>query len=445
MSVRRHPIAALVVAAMLAGGLIAAGIAVAGPGRDGDGRVSRGSGHTVLPAAPAGDPAAPVDGPPLTPPPGFRAEQWKAGEPVVEARAPDPLGGPGWVVRSFTLDAGLDGGATQCAQLGRERDGRFGWVDAENRFRELPLATQRNVSCAWPRSSAGRRRPRIELLTRVSDPNGPSMRPSQSVAWGIVGAGHTAAVTVDGSPVDVPRTPSGVVLAPLPPSASRPIVRADVSAGPNGDATAVESSFHDDGLSVAADAATPEGYTRQQWVTVPLPGSRPAIEYRVPDPGGRAPWGVVAAPARDGGWCVSQAGRIAGARVGTVDPLLGTFADAPPGWGMGCGAPAGRPTLRYPISGTWASWDGPGADAEDAAAQERVTRRVSSARTVFSGVAHPDVAAVTIATPRDVRTLTPSPRAHAFAVVYDDRSVVRGARMSVRLRDGRERSAPLYR
>lgn len=446
---RRHPIAALVIAAMLCGGLVAVGIATAGPSNDKAAkRVASADAETQLPDTPApGDPSAPVGGPPLKLPEGLRPDPWKAGPAIIEARAADPLGGPAWAVRAFTLDAGRYGGVTRCAQLGREHAGHFGWVDAANRFREMPLETQSNVACEWPRF-AGRRQPLLALLTRVSDPNGPSMRPAQSVAWGIVGTGHTAAVKVDGRAVDVPRTPSGVVLAPLAPSDARPTVTAEVSGGPNGRATTAENSFYDDGLSVAADAATPEGYTRQQWVTVPVEGREPTIEYRVPDPAGGAPWGVVAAPAQDGGWCVSQAGRIAGARVGGVDPTLGTFTDAVPGWGMGCGSPAGKPTLRYPISGTWASWGEPGGDEAAAARRRdpvRTARRVSPGRTVFSGVVHPDVASVTIVNPRDVRTLTPSPRAHAFTVVYEGVFRPTGTEMSVKLKDGRTYRAPLYR
>jgi hypothetical protein len=36
-----------------------------------------------------------------------------------------------------------------------------------------------------------------------------------------------------------------------------------------------------------------------------------------------------------------------------------------------------------------------------------------------AGLADPAIASVTIATPRDVRTLVPSRRAHAFLAVYD--------------------------
>jgi hypothetical protein len=38
---------------------------------------------------------------------------------------------------------------------------------------------------------------------------------------------------------------------------------------------------------------------------------------------------------------------------------------------------------------------------------------------VFNGTARDDIKSVTIATPRDVRTLIPSRRAHAFIAVYD--------------------------
>ncbi len=46
-------------------------------------------------------------------------------------------------------------------------------------------------------------------------------------------------------------------------------------------------------------------------------------------------------------------------------------------------------------------------------------RRTLPGRTILSGVTRSDVASVTIATPRDVRTLVPTRRAHAFVVAYD--------------------------
>jgi hypothetical protein len=49
----------------------------------------------------------------------------------------------------------------------------------------------------------------------------------------------------------------------------------------------------------------------------------------------------------------------------------------------------------------------------------RTARRTLPGGTVFNGTARADVKSVTIATPRDVRTLIPSRRAHAFLAVYD--------------------------
>lgn len=49
----------------------------------------------------------------------------------------------------------------------------------------------------------------------------------------------------------------------------------------------------------------------------------------------------------------------------------------------------------------------------------RIALRTLPGRTVIYGLARPDVREITIESPRDVRTIVPSARAHAFIVVYD--------------------------
>ena len=49
----------------------------------------------------------------------------------------------------------------------------------------------------------------------------------------------------------------------------------------------------------------------------------------------------------------------------------------------------------------------------------RVARRTLRGISEYQGLARRDVTAITVASPRDVRTIVPSRRAHAFFVVYD--------------------------
>jgi hypothetical protein len=57
--------------------------------------------------------------------------------------------------------------------------------------------------------------------------------------------------------------------------------------------------------------------------------------------------------------------------------------------------------------------------------------------TTIQGVARPDVESITFASPRDVRTLRPSPRAHAFLVLYDGTFPTGEITMTSRFTDGR--------
>jgi hypothetical protein len=55
---------------------------------------------------------------------------------------------------------------------------------------------------------------------------------------------------------------------------------------------------------------------------------------------------------------------------------------------------------------------------------------------VFNGPAAPGVVAVTLETPRDVRTLIPSGPTHAIMAVYDGSFPTGGVRILARFKDG---------
>jgi hypothetical protein len=64
--------------------------------------------------------------------------------------------------------------------------------------------------------------------------------------------------------------------------------------------------------------------------------------------------------------------------------------------------------------------------------------------TTVSGTTHSDVTAITIATPRDVRTLVPSPRAHAFIAVYDGEFATGEIVITAHFSDGTSRVADRF-
>jgi hypothetical protein len=74
----------------------------------------------------------------------------------------------------------------------------------------------------------------------------------------------------------------------------------------------------------------------------------------------------------------------------------------------------------------------------------RIERRVESTRIAFWGRVHPDVVSVTIRTPRDVRTLIPSSRAHVILAVYDGHFPAGKVTATARMKDGREVTRTLY-
>ena len=61
--------------------------------------------------------------------------------------------------------------------------------------------------------------------------------------------------------------------------------------------------------------------------------------------------------------------------------------------------------------------------------------------------AHPDVVSVTVVSPRDVRTLTPSPRDHLVAALWDGTFATGDIVLRARMRDGstREQRVAVFR
>jgi hypothetical protein len=395
----------LVIAGLAAGVLAGAVVALAVP-RTRD-RVA------AQPAA-ARPPVTPLRVAPAFPQPGsagFVGLRARAGSVRLEARTRDPRGGPPWVLRVFRAERvvpkagrrpGVDPviGRDLCVQLGRLYRGQFGWIDARGTFRPVRLSFRgAPTRCGSPKPDlAGR--PEASFESLITDPDRPAARVYETVLWGLGGAAaRSGTARLDRRRVPLRLSARGGFVVP----------------GPAG--------LHENQVSV--DVRYARGPSRHVELG-PRPGmpfagrpvhDRPtgpaAIEARAPDPNGGLPWGVVAAPSRSGGWCLAGAARIVGDRIGQVDAALGTMRESLP-YALSCSGNAGPLTRTRPLTlGMMAG----GGDSRTG--PRRTARRTLPGGTIFSGMARDDVKSVTIATPRDVRTLVPSQRAHAFIAVYD--------------------------
>jgi hypothetical protein len=375
--------------------------------------------------------------------------QMRAIGPVqIEARAADPRGGPEWAVRVFHSRRLLEqagrlrqaGRDEWCAQLGRVVGGRFGWVDAANRFRPTIGTDYRSnpYQCAPLRDDLGGI-PRLVATNRITDPRDGELRPLQTAIWGFAGAAaRELRLTVDGVADSIEATPHNVVLR-LPPAGSRR-VDGRLRASYLGSSTATaDTSFR--GRHELLGAGNPRALRirRQRgWSSprLPLAGAVPRLEYRVADPVRGIPLGVVAAPAEGGGWCVSDAHEIIGERVGQVDRKLGTFDDAPPSFNNGCRGVRDRGralSLSFGFSMASAGKPAPGTARRRAWVERRTLRGTTS----ISGTARADVVSIRVVTPRDVRTIQPSPRAHAVVLLYDGGFPAGTIELTAKLEDGR--------
>jgi hypothetical protein len=353
------------------------------------------------PRVPAVRTAAPTPGPPALPAAGV----------TIADRVNDPAGGAPWAVRRFTTTL-RNGTTAECHELGRVAGDRFGWIDAAGSFKPVRAGSQRLPGdCRAPRAlqKAGATLQRFTTVTADSEP-------LETVTFGAVAP---AIRTIE--PADEP---------PLRPSAGGVVLR--IARGERGGAILTGTLVDRDGRRTRFnDVRMPPVRGGE-----PRPGTR-FVAARAPDPAGGIPWGVIGAEGGHGRICLSAPpGLVVGTRIGYVDTVLGIFRPVPFAEPRCTGR---SPTRAFPMRiDTLISSVG-GDDPRG-----RIERRVDSARIVFSGRVHPDVVSVTIRTPRDVRTLVPSSRAHAILAVYDGRFPGGKVTATARLKDGREVTRTLY-
>ncbi|HEX8087183.1 MAG TPA: hypothetical protein VF529_23090 [Solirubrobacteraceae bacterium] len=423
---RRRAVVAALVAGALAGAVAAAVAAddesrpVAATARSGDPR-------PVPIAAPQRHPGRLPDG---------RYDpsrvHYRVHRPKIAVRVPDPAGGPAWAVKVFdaerislrrparSLRRGLIVGRNRCAQVGRLRDGAFGWVFGDGRFRRIGLE-DRLVQCT------SRRRPepeaRIETTLRIEDPAAPE--PAATIVWGL--APGATEVRVAGFGNDGPAATRFGAFLRVGGADDRP---------------------RDDARLLLGGRTVPLGGRRAPSpgelggghglrFPTPIPGTE-RIEARAPDPAGGPGYGILVAETREGQPCGGGEGQVVGDRIGGVDLALGLFYGGETLSGQAC-----RPLDTAPTPERACDVGTGFRNAEELEGNDlflrraRIERRLLAGRTTIRAQCHPAVERVTLQTPRDVRTLIPSPVGHVILAVYDGDFPGGDVLVTARLRGGR--------
>jgi hypothetical protein len=351
----------------------------------------------------------------LRPLPGAGRFRVHRGSLRTELTVRDPAGGPAWRVRMFVADRlvpsyarrpGTSGiaGVSMCAQLGRLVDGRFGWIDASNTFRPEGFAYDGGPTLCGSRIPDRRHMPSVEARTLITDPAMPDPQIRGMVVWGAVGARvKDVAIRLGGREVHPHRSARGAFLAFAGPALHQRDVAITVG--------------YPDGASkhVRFGHSSFPAFERGRFAR-PIPGTA-RLEARAPDPGGGPSFGILTARGSRGGWCFGNAEQIVGDRLGQIDRRVGSlYEDDGSGPGMSCQDPRLKLTRERPVQYGLSGAEGFSGDEIDPA---RPLLRTLRGRISIYGITRPDVKLITISTPRDVRTLVPSARAHAFIAVYD--------------------------
>jgi hypothetical protein len=336
-------------------------------------------------------------------------------------RAKDPAGGPEWALRSWqglpNPHANFGGsyrpGRFLCLQVGVVENHRL--VEPRPDSAPLPLSVGQEYGggCNAP-SDLTRFGPLAEAVSYLEDPYAYAPRPLRTVVSGLLrlDAAHPVLLGA-GAPRPLALDPNHAFLAVLP--------------GRYWDAP-LRISATIRGRSVVGSAVH----------SFPGPPAPATPQARAPDPNGGAPWGFAAATNGS-----SAYGRIVDGRLAGISEQSGTLQNGPEGWSGGGSAPIRRklPPVRFDTQGG-PEYPLPGQPAP-ALPRPEVERRTLPGRTIITGTAEADVASVTLATPRDVRTLRPSGPEHVFIVVYDGQFFRGAITATVELRDGRTVTEPV--
>jgi hypothetical protein len=418
---RLRPLALVAVAVGLLAGVVAAiAIPTTKVG------VARGAGATPPQVVPGTDTVARVA--PAAKP--FGDVELRPEGPVrIEARAADPRGGPEWAVRVFRAARvvrrpmrrhGVDPvvGHALCAQVGRIHDGRFGWLTADGTFRPLRISAQGgSVSSCVLRTADLRGEPTLSTLSPITEPHAPAARVKSTVAWGVAGRGARAVtLKVAGRTVVANRTPNNAYIIVVGPETAQPEI--------SGTAT------YAGGRTVRLGAGS------HRWPGTGGASGPPQLAARAPDPNGGLPFAMTVSRRPDGVWCQATGGRVVDGRVGGVDYARDILTETSYSGGGTCGG-GGAPDFReHPVLMSWGGGGDAIEEGGDTGGTGRIARRTQKGLMTFSGQAAPGVVAVTLETPRDVRTLIPTGPTRAFIAVYDGSFPTGGVKVVARFKDG---------
>ncbi len=332
-------------------------------------------------------------------------------------RAKDPAGGPEWALRSWqglpNPRANFGGGyhpkRMLCTQVGVLDHGRLVEPRSDSTPLTLSVGQEYGVGggCNEPQDLA-RFGPLAEAVTYVNNPYAYAPRPLRTVVSGLLRLDATHPVLLGaGAPRPLALDANHAFLAVLPGRYWDALLR----------------------ISATLDGRTVLGGAVQSFHGPPALATP---QSRAPDPDGGAPWGFAAGSDES-----SAYGRILDGRFATIEAQSGALHYGPQGWGSGGNGPTKHklPPVRFETQGG-PEYDLSGELATTLPAPE-IERRTLPGRTIVTGTAAADVVSVTLATPRDVRTLRPSGPEHTFIVVYDGQFFRGALTATVELRDGR--------
>ena len=330
--------------------------------------------------------------------------------------AKDPAGGPEWALRSWqgsrnpraNFGPGYRPARLICVQVGAVEGHRL--VEPRPGRAALALSVGEESEdgvggCDSP-GELTRFRPMGEAVSYVADPFAYAPRPLRTVVYGMLARDATHPLLLGaGAPRPLALDANHAFFAVLPGRHWDEPLR----------------------ISAAIGGRTVIGPAMQS-----KPGPLSTPQSRAPDPNGGAPWGFAASA--DGS---NALGQIVEGRLASIDTRTGAVHYDSGARSSGGNGPAPRnpPPVRFETHG----------GAEESLLGRRTTalpapereRRTLPGHTIVTGEADADVVSVTLATPRDVRTLRPSGPQHVFIVVYDGQFYRGAITATIELRDGR--------
>jgi hypothetical protein len=338
--------------------------------------------------------------------------------------APDPDGGPVWALRSWqgraTRQASPGGTAQRmvCAQLGVLQDGAL--VEPRPGATALPIGLEQETGVGGarcnPPAALRHMTYMLQMQSYIGYPYAYSPRPLRTVLSGLLPPGATRPLLLGvGAPRALPVDPNNAFLVVLP--------------GSYWD-TSPHITYR---LGSRLVGAGPSPH-------FPLGSAPSAPQARASDPDGGAPWGFAVAPT-----CATAIGRIVEGRLANIDEASATLTSgAGITGGGGCvGNPGarllltGKGPVEFDVQQTGSQVAPAGSSSAPTITRPQLERRTLPGRTIITGIATAAVASVTLATPRDVRTLRPTGPKHALIAVYDGQFFRGALTATIALRDGR--------